>query len=169
MTSVCLLTRGYHGQVPIPDGGGVPPSFPVGGYPHPVPTAGVPPSWSHGRYPQPVPMGGTQIQVPRGVPLFSPDQGVPPTFLIGGGTTFKGYPHGDLDGIPSPSGTGWGYPTTPGMDDTCAGYAAGGTPLAVSRRRTFLVLNEVFDRKVEVTAQRKVIGQVTKDYGFDRC
>ena len=42
---------------------------------------------------------------------------------------------GDWMGV-RPGRTGWGSP--PEMVGTWTGYAAGGTPLAVSRRRTFL-------------------------------
>ena len=70
-----------------------------------------------------------------------------------------GYPLGqdlDDDGVP-PSGPGWEYlphwdwmrgtpvgiwmgvsPPLPRLDGTWTGYVTGGTPLAVSRRRTFL-------------------------------
>ena len=99
----------------------------------------------------------------EGIPSFP--MGVPLSFLMGvtpilpdrGITTLpdEGYPIQDW--MRYPYWTGWGtphkdrigvipiygldeVPPPAGMDGTWTGYAAGGTPLVVSHRRTFLLL-----------------------------
>ena len=110
-TRVCLLTGGI--------GWG-------GGYP-------IPPDWGGEGTPSfPMRRGRYPIVLGKGTP--SQQRGPHPR--LDGDTS-----HQDWMGYPQPlsNRTGWElHPPPPGMVGSLTGYAAGGTPLAVSHRRTFL-------------------------------
>ena len=76
-----------------------------------------------------------------------------------------GTPWPDQDGVPPPQlGTGY-KPLSPGISYAWESYPAGGTPLAVSRRRTFLCKYVVIGTvKIRV---RDIVATVA-DPGFPR-
>ena len=90
-------------------------------------------------YPSLLLTGSTPIHPDGGTAILPDGGGAPPAFLMGVAPLRTGWgypPQQDWVGVSPLIRTGWRYP--PGIVVTWTGYAAGGTPLAVSHRRTFL-------------------------------